>query len=149
MFHVLKTPVYRFDLYGKQQTLYTDEDNFWQCYLEFVYKSTYQIWCKSVSMYPRSQYTGLVYMGDTSGPKQPIFNSDWSMPNRRLFAKFKVCSCLCTDEIVITTDERTDIAQMSWNFALIKCLQGTEYQIIIFRCYKRIGKTNISTMRRV
>ena len=27
--HVLKTPVYRFDLYGRYQTLWTDDDNFW------------------------------------------------------------------------------------------------------------------------
>ena len=31
-FHVLKTPVYRFDLYGRYRTLQTDDDNFWQCY---------------------------------------------------------------------------------------------------------------------
>ena len=29
MFHVLKTPVYRFDLYGRHRTLRTDVDNFW------------------------------------------------------------------------------------------------------------------------
>ena len=28
-FHVLKTPVYRFDLYGRYRTLFTDDDNFW------------------------------------------------------------------------------------------------------------------------
>ena len=27
-FHVLKTPVYRFDLYGRYETLLTDDDNF-------------------------------------------------------------------------------------------------------------------------
>ena len=27
-FHVLKTPVYRFDLHGRYQTLWTDDDNF-------------------------------------------------------------------------------------------------------------------------
>ena len=45
-FHVLKTPVYRFDLYGRYRTLFTDDDNFWQCYLELVYKPKYQIWCE-------------------------------------------------------------------------------------------------------
>ena len=35
--HVLKTPVYRFDLYGRYRTLWTDDDNFWLCYLELVY----------------------------------------------------------------------------------------------------------------
>ena len=28
-FHVLKTPVYRFDLYGGYETLCIDDDNFW------------------------------------------------------------------------------------------------------------------------
>ena len=46
-FHVLKTTVYRFDLYGKYQTLWTDDDNFSQCYLELAYKPTYQFWCES------------------------------------------------------------------------------------------------------
>ena len=41
MFHVVKTPVYRFDLYGRHRTLCTGDDNFWQCYLELVYKSKY------------------------------------------------------------------------------------------------------------
>ena len=45
-FHVLKTTVYRFDLYGKYRTLCADDDNFWQCYLELVYKPIYQIWCE-------------------------------------------------------------------------------------------------------
>ena len=40
-FHVLKTTIYRFDLYGGYQTLWTDDDNFWQCYLELVYKPKY------------------------------------------------------------------------------------------------------------
>ena len=46
-----------------------------------------------------------------------------------LFAKFEVGSFLRSGAIVISTDGRTDghtdIAQMSSNFALIKCLQGT------------------------
>ena len=46
-FHVLKTPVYRFDLYGRYRTRWTDDDNFWQCYLELVQKPKYQIWCES------------------------------------------------------------------------------------------------------
>ena len=46
-FHVFKTPIYRFDLYGRYRTLWTDDDNFWQCYLELVYKPKYQIWCES------------------------------------------------------------------------------------------------------
>ena len=36
-FHVVKTPVYRLDLYGRYQTLWTDDDCFWWYYLELVY----------------------------------------------------------------------------------------------------------------
>ena len=32
-FHVLKPPVYRFDLYGRYQTLWTDDDNFFGVFL--------------------------------------------------------------------------------------------------------------------
>ena len=46
-FQVLKTTVYRFDLYGRYWTLWTDDDNFWQCYLELVYKPKDQSWCNS------------------------------------------------------------------------------------------------------
>ena len=46
-FHAPKSPVYRFDYYGRYQTLWTDEDNFWWCYLELVYKPKYKNWCKS------------------------------------------------------------------------------------------------------
>ena len=46
-FHVLRTEVYRFDLYGWYRTLWTDDDNFLWCYLELVYKPKYQIWCES------------------------------------------------------------------------------------------------------
>ena len=42
-----KIAVYRFGLYGRYQILWIDEDNFWCCYLEFVYKPKYQIWCES------------------------------------------------------------------------------------------------------
>ena len=37
-YYVPKTPVYRFDLYGRYQILRTDEDNFCLCYLELVQK---------------------------------------------------------------------------------------------------------------
>ena len=46
-FHVLKAPVYRFEPYGRYQVLCTNDDNFWQCYLELAYKPKYQIWCES------------------------------------------------------------------------------------------------------
>ena len=40
-FHVLKPTVYRFNLYGRQQTVWTDNDNFWYCYLELAYTPKY------------------------------------------------------------------------------------------------------------
>ena len=46
-FHVLKTPVYRFYLYERYHVLCTDDDNFWQYYLESAYKPKYKIWCES------------------------------------------------------------------------------------------------------
>ena len=45
--HLLSTTVYRFDLYGRYQTLWIDDDNFSQPYLELAYKPTYQFWCES------------------------------------------------------------------------------------------------------
>ena len=48
-FHVLKTPVYRFDLYRRYQTMWTDEDN-------FLYKPIHKIWCESdLDLYGRYQ----------------------------------------------------------------------------------------------
>ena len=47
MFHVLKTSVYRFDLYRRCQTLWTDDDYFWWYYLKIVHKPKYQIWYES------------------------------------------------------------------------------------------------------
>ena len=46
-FHVLKTPVYRLNLYWRYQVLCTNDDNFWQSYLELAYKPKYQICCES------------------------------------------------------------------------------------------------------
>ena len=39
--HLLKAPVYRVDLYGRYQTLWTDDDNFGQCHLDLAYKPKY------------------------------------------------------------------------------------------------------------
>ena len=75
-FHVLKTPVYQFELHGRYQTLFTDDDKCFWYYLEVVYKPKYQIWCESVrSMYSRQQFTDLIYMGGTRpcGPMTIIF----------------------------------------------------------------------------
>ena len=47
LFHVRKARVYRFDLYERYRTMQTDDDNFWQGYLELVHKPKYQIWCES------------------------------------------------------------------------------------------------------
>ena len=61
MFHVLKTPVYRFDYYGTYRSLWTDDGNFWQCYLELVYKLKYQIWCES--NVPCAQVSTMIIFG--------------------------------------------------------------------------------------
>ena len=50
--HVVKTKVYRFDLYGRYRTLWTDDDCFWWYYLQVVYKQVvykpkYPIWWES------------------------------------------------------------------------------------------------------
>ena len=35
-FHVLKTQVFRFDLYERYRSLWTDDDNFWQCQSQYT-----------------------------------------------------------------------------------------------------------------
>ena len=40
-FHVLQTPVYRFDLQGRYQTLCIDDENFLQCELAVAYMTKY------------------------------------------------------------------------------------------------------------
>ena len=69
-FHVLKTTVYRFDLYGRYRTLWTNDDNFWQCYLELVYKPKHLIWC--ASDVPCTQ----VYRFDLYGRYQTLWTDD-------------------------------------------------------------------------
>ena len=83
------------------------------------------------------QFTDLTYMGGTRscGAIQPIFNTNQRMGNRSL------CSSLYSDAIVFTTDGgQTDIAQMSQNFALSTCLQGTQGPSSLF-----LGVTNVLT----
>ena len=140
-FHVLKTPVYRFDLYGRYRTLWTDDYNFWQCYLSLVYKPKYQLWCES-DVPSKHQFTDLTNMGGNRfcRPIQPIFNANQRMGNRSLCANFQVCCSLCSDAIVFNTEGQTDIAQMSQNFALIKCLQGTQGPRSLF-----LGVRNVLT----
>ena len=76
-FHVLKTPVYRFELYGRYRTRFTDDDKFGQCYLELVYKPKYQIWCETDVPCAQAPITDLTYMGGTRpcGPMTIIFGS--------------------------------------------------------------------------
>ena len=65
------------------------------CSLELVYKPKYQIWCESDV--PCAQ-----------DPSLPIFNTNQRMGNRSLWANFQVCSSLCSNTIVFTTDGHTD-----------------------------------------
>ena len=76
-FHVLKTPVYLFDLYGRYRTLFTDDDNFWQCYSELVYKPKYQIWCEADVPYAQDPSYRLELYGGTGpcAPMMTIFGS--------------------------------------------------------------------------
>ena len=86
----LKTPVYRFDLYGRYRIRWTDADILWQCYLELVYKPKYQIWWESFL------WTEIAHF-----QYRPV-------ANRSPFAKFEVPSSLRSGAIVMTTDGRTD-----------------------------------------
>ena len=102
-FHVPKTSVYQFDLYGRyrllrtdhekkngsNRTLWTDQDNFWLSYLELVHRPKYQNWCES-------------------NFSCSIFNTNQRMDNTSLCGKFQVYSSLCSDAIVFTTGGRTD-----------------------------------------
>ena len=78
-------------------------------------------------MCPRARYTGLAYIGGTR------------------------CSSLRSEAIVITTDGRTD--RHSSNVLEFRADQMSPRklgsQINISMLYKRIDKTNISSMRRV
>ena len=81
--HVLKTPVYRFDLYGRYRNVRTDNNCFWWYYLELVYKPKYQIWCEWMFHVLKTQVTDLTYIGGTGpcGPMRIIFNNviqSWS-----------------------------------------------------------------------
>ena len=134
--HVPKTPVYLFDLYGRYRILWTDEDNFQQCYLELVHMPKNQ---RSMCLGVNRTFHVLkspVYRLDLYGRYQ-ILRTDIAH-----FQYQPVCSSLCSDAIVFTpdgrTDRQTDIAEMSQNFALIKCLQGTQGLRSLFR-----GVTNV------
>ena len=103
----------------------------------------------------KPQFTDLTYMGGTRfcGPIQPLFNQ--LMGNRSLCANFQVCSSLRSDAIVFTTDGHTDgrADRHSSNVLEFRADQMSPRnrgsQIIISRCYKRIDKTNIPSLRRV
>ena len=106
---MLKTPVYRFDIYGRYRTLWTDGDNFWQCYLELVYKPKYQILCKSgfpCSEDPEYRF-GLYGMYQILWTDIAHFQYR-PMASRSVFAKFRLRSALRSDAIVITTHSRTE-----------------------------------------
>ena len=73
------------------------------------------------------------------------------MANRSLFAKFEVRRSLRSDAIVITRDGQTDRHSLNViEFRADHISPGNlESQINISRCYTRIDKTNIPSMRRV
>ena len=87
--------------------------------------------------------------------------SPFSIPTsiRVIEAYVQICSSLCSDVIVFTTDGHTDgrtdgrTDRNSSNvleFCADQMSSGNiGSQIIISMCYKRIDKTNIPSMRRV
>ena len=116
-FHVLKTPVYWFVLYGRYQTLWTDDDNFWKCYLELVYKPKYQIWCES--HVPCAQDPSLPIWLIWGVPDPVDRYSPFSIPTSVWVVEayvqiFKyVALCVRTQLCLPQTDGQTDIAQIS------------------------------------
>ena len=76
MLHVLKTPVYRFDLYGRYQTL------------------SNLVWIGR-SMCSKPQFTDLTYIGATRscGSTLPIFYTNQRMGNISLDAAIGCCMC--------------------------------------------------------
>ena len=92
------------------------------------------------------------YMGGTRscGPIQIIFNNNQRMGNRSLCANFQVCSSLCSDAIVFTTDGytdgRTDGRRDRHSSNVLEfCAdqmspRNIGSQIIISRCYKKTSR---------
>ena len=128
-FHVLKTPVYRFDLYGRYQTLWTDDDKFW-------------IWLIWEVPDPVDRYRPF-----------SIPTSVWLI--EAYVQIFNFCSSLCSYAIVFTTYGRTDGRTDRHSSNVLEfCAdqmspRNIGSQIIISRCYKRIDNTNIHSLRRV
>ena len=138
---------------GGTGPLWTDEDNFWWCYLELVYKPKHQIWCNSDV--PCAQSSSLPIWPIWEVPYPVDRYSPFSIPTSAWVIEAYVCSSLCSDVIVFTTDGRTDgwTDRHSSN-VLEFCAdqmspRNIGSQIIISRCYKRIDKTNIPSLRRV
>ena len=123
-FYVPKTPVYRFDLYVRYRSLWTDDDKFQEFYFELVYKPKCQIFCESD--FPCAHDPGI-----------PVWFI-WEVPDLlQRYSPFSIQTGR-SDAIVITTVGQTDIAQMSQNFALIKYLQGTQFLRSIFLCVPHV-----------
>ena len=100
LLHVLKTPVYHFDLYGRYRTLWTVEDHF-VLFVKFGVNRMFHV------------LKTLVYRFDLYGryriPWTDIIHFQYRpMGNRSLCANFQVCSSLFSDAIVFTTDGHTD-----------------------------------------
>ena len=156
---MLKTPVYRFDLYGRYRTLWTDDDTFWWCSSELVYKPKYQIWCESDV--PCAQDLSLPIWLIWEVPDPVNRYSPFSIPTsvwaiEAYVQIFKsVALCVRTQSCLPQTDGRTDWRTDRHSSNVLEfCAEQMSQnnigsQIIISRCYKRIDKTNIPSMRRV
>ena len=90
-FHKLKTPVYRFDLYGRYRTLWTLDENFWQCYLELAYINI-KFGVNRTFHVVKTQFADLTYMGGSGpcGPMEIIFETVIKSQYTSLSIKFGV-----------------------------------------------------------
>ena len=118
-----------------------------------ICKPKYQIWCESDFPCAQDRSIPVWFIWEVPGPvhRSIAINSDRLVANRRFFEKFEIRSSLRSDSIVIITGGRTD--RHSSNVLEFHADQMSPrnlgFKINISRCYTRIDKTNIPSMRRV
>ena len=98
-----------------------------------VYKPKYQIWCESDVPYVQEPSIPIGFIWEVPDPVDRY--SPFSIPTSvwvieayvQIFKSVARCvrNRVYQRRMYGQTDGQTDIAQMSWNLALIKCLQGT------------------------
>ena len=152
-FHVFKTSVYRFDIYGKYRTLWTLDDNFVVLFRVSMQAEILSLVWSGRSMCSKPHFIDLTYMGGirSCGPIWPIFNTGLRLIEAYLQSLNSVALCVRTQTWFIRAVGRTD--RHSSNILEFCADQMSPRnigsQIIISRCYKRFDKTNIPSLRRV